>query len=317
MAKSHGADAVYEALGALRGQPPSPELRAEIAAALKHRSNVIVARAAELATQFKFAELCPEIVLAFERFSRDSDYPDAACIARLALARAALELRCPAEGLFLCGIRAAGDAALDLRILSAMGLVQVRYPGVMGELVDLLLDGRAGGRIGAVRALGATGREDAASVLRLKVHIGDLDPDVIAECFSAMLQVDASRSMAFVEQYLQEDNDAIRDGAALAIGASRHPSAVAILRRRFAARLHRGFRPTLLLAIATCRTGEAMDFLVGLIGDKPADIGAEAIAALALYRHDGALRKRVELAIEQNGSDQLSREYAARFGGSS
>jgi HEAT repeat protein len=314
MGKSRGADAAYEALGALRGQAPSPQVKAQIAAALKHRSNVIVARAAELASRFKFSDLCGELVEAFARFSREADYPDGACIAQTALARAALQLKCPAEGLFLSGIRQPGEAGLDLRILSAIGLVQVRYPDVMGELVDLLTDKLPPARVGAVRALGATGREDAAAVLRLKVHMGDIDPEVIGECFAAMLQVDAGGSMAFVERYLQGDDDSIRDGAALAIGASRHPSAVAILRRHFPPDSDRGFRSTLLLAIATCRTSEAMDFLISLVGDKPPDVGAEAIAALALYRHDSALRKRVELAVQNSGSDTLMREFAGRFG---
>jgi hypothetical protein len=314
MAKSRGADAVYEALAALKGQPASAQVRTQIAAALAHKSNVIVARAAELAGQFKFVELCSNLAEAFERFSRDPHFPDGGCIARTALARAALEIQSPAERLFLSGIRQPGESAADLRSLCALGLVQVRYNGVMGELVDLLMDAELAARIGAVRALGNTGREDAAAVLRLKVLTGDLDSDVIGECFIAMLQLDAARSMPFVERYLDTDEDAIRDGAALAIGASRHPTAAAVLCRHFTPAIARDFRPTLFLAIATCRTAEAIDFLVGVARDKPAAIGAQAIAALALYRHDKTLRNRLQQLLKDCRSDVLDREYADQFG---
>jgi hypothetical protein len=314
MAKSRSADAVYEALAALRGQPATPQAIAQISQALQNKSNVVVARAAELASQLKLTDLCSDLTEAFDRFCRDSKFPDGACIARTAVARAALELHCPAESLFLAGIHQLDRDAAELRAICALGLVQVRYRGVMNELVELLVDPIPTAQIGAVRAIANTGREDAAAVLRLKVLVGDRDADVIAECFAAMIQLDASGALPFVERYLDDEQQAVRDGAALAIGASRHPTAASVLCGRFHGAMDRDFRPTLLLAISTCRTAEAMDFLIDLIRDKPPQIGAEAIEALALYRHDANLRRRLEEAIQHCDSEILKREYGRRFG---
>ena len=324
MAKSRGADAMLETLAAIKHQSLSPQVRAQLAEALKSKFGFIVAKAAELARQFKFVDLYPELAAAFERFLHDPKFPDPGCAAKVAITRTALELDCPAEQLYLTGIRHVQmegsfgppvDVASELRGLCALGLVQIRHRGVMPLLVDLLMDDEPTAQIGAVRALASTGREDAALLLRLKVLAGDREPDVLAECFMAMLQLAPADSMPFVERYLDAPEDSLRDGAALAIGASRLSSAVAILCSRYSFSMDRDFRPTLLLALATCRSTEAIDFLVGLIASEAPPAAGEAVAALALYRHDATLRQRVEKAVADRNSDSLSREFAFRFGG--
>src|SRR4051812_18769366 len=100
MAKARGVDALYNRLAALKGQPPTPEARSQIAEALKSISNVVVEKAASLAAQMGFADLCPDLAAAFQRFMRDPNSPDRGCGAKIALARAAVDLKCPAESLF-------------------------------------------------------------------------------------------------------------------------------------------------------------------------------------------------------------------------
>ena len=47
-------------------------------------------------------------------------------------------------------------------------------------------------RIASAVALGAVGGEAAGLVLRLKVRLGDEDPDVVSECLGGLLAVDAA-----------------------------------------------------------------------------------------------------------------------------
>ncbi|HEY8665798.1 MAG TPA: hypothetical protein VIL86_03990 [Tepidisphaeraceae bacterium] len=319
MPKARGVNALFDRLAALKGKPASAESRTVIAEGLKSPANVVVEKAAKLAGELGFADLCGEFSAAFFRFMRDPKYVDRGCGAKIELARAAVDLKCPAEAMFLAGIRhvqmegPSYDAAAELRQLSALGLVQIRYPDVMNELVELLIDPVQQARIGAVRALGHTGREDAALLLRMKVLIGDRQQDVIAECFATMMELSAATQLAFVERYLDSEDVQIRDGAALAIGASRHPEAFEVLRQCFERNIDRWPQPTLLLALATCRTSAAMEFLMSLVtADRPA-VAVDAIAALALYRHDPNIQVKVYAAVRDCGSDMIKSQYSKHF----
>lgn len=319
MAKARGVDAVMEALAALKSQPASPEVGGQIGKALDSKVNFVVAKAADLARQFKFGELCPQLTAAFDRFMAE----DKGCAAKTAIAKAALELECGAEAVFVAGVRHVQmegsfggpvDVAAELRGLCALGLVQVRYRGMMNELVELLADREPQARTGAVRALANTGREDAALALRLKVLLGDREPDVMGECFSALLHIAPVESVSFVGRFLESPEDAVRDAAALALGASRQPASLELLKRLYVPGIDPRFRPTLFLAIATCRSPEAIEFLTSLVGEERPGAAAEAVAALGLYRHDAALRGRVAKAVKDVGSDMLAREFVKHFG---
>jgi len=316
MAKGRGVSALYDRLAALRREGPTPEARAVVAEGIANRSSVIVEKAAGLAAEFKFTDLCGEISEAFARFMRDPNYEDRGCGAKTALARAAVDLKCAAESLFLTGIRhfeggGGFDPAVELRQLCALGLVQIRHPEVMNELVRLLVDPIVQARIGAVRALAQTGREEAALVLRLKVLTGDLEADVISEAFLALMELSAERQIDFVANYLSSTDEQIHAGAALAIGAARRPKAFDVLREWFD-RNREQKQPAVLLAMATCRIPAAIDYLLGLV--KSERFGVDAVTALALYKHDQALAARVRVAVKDCGIETVKSAYAKHFG---
>jgi HEAT repeat protein len=316
MAKGRGVSALYDRLAALRREGATAEARAVVAEGLKNKSHVIVEKAAGMAADFKFSDLCGEISETFARFMCDPGYDDRGCGAKTALARAAVDLKCAAESLFLTGIRhfesgGGYDPAAELRQLCALGLVQTRHPEVMNELVRLLVDPIVQARIGAVRALAQTGREEAALVLRLKVLMGDIEADVIAEAFLALMELSAERQVDFVSSYLSSTDEQIHAGAALAIGAARRPKAFDVLREWFE-RNREQKQPQVLLAMATCRIPAAIDYLMGLV--KSERFGVDAVAALALYKHDPALAARVKTAAIDCGLEMVKSAYSKHFG---
>ncbi len=71
-------------------------------------------------------------------------------------------------------------------------------------------------------------------MLRLKVQIGDAEPQVIGECFGALLAIAAEYSLPFVAAYLHGKDEELQEYAALALGESRRPEALQLLRDAWA-----------------------------------------------------------------------------------
>ena len=63
-------------------------------------------------------------------------------------------------------------------------------------------------------ALGAVGSEAAGLVLRLKVRLGDKDPDVFSECLGGLLAVDATANLSIVTEFLDPTDPASCEAAA-------------------------------------------------------------------------------------------------------
>ena len=318
MAKSRGVEDVLDGLAAIRGKPVTPEGRVAIIRALSSKHNFVAAKAADVARELKVRDIGAELQQSFDRFLK-GDPRDKGCAATTAIARAALELECDVGQLFNAGIRhvqregpydAPSDAAAELRGLCALGLVMVRDPHMMEKVADLLADNAPTARIGAVRALAYSGREDAALVLRFKALTGDDEPDVIAECFTALFQLAPEPSLEFVAKFLDSSDEATRENAALAIGASRRPGALEVLRGHYSPRMWPGLRATLLLAIATVRSAGAVQFLLSVVEREKPDAAVDAVRALSIFRHDQELRDKLAAIVEERGDDRMRRALA-------
>ncbi|HEY8201729.1 MAG TPA: hypothetical protein VII47_10275, partial [Actinomycetota bacterium] len=72
-------------------------------------------------------------------------------------------------------------------------------------------------------------------------------------------------------------------------------------------------REALLLAVATLRREEALEFLLALLRDGPAEDAAGALAALALHRGDDALRARV-VEVASSRLEPRVQQALARLG---
>jgi hypothetical protein len=268
------------ALSDLRRDPHAPEARKELAKCLASKINLLAAKAARIAGEGKVDELAPQLVEAFTRFMIDPATSDRRCEAKLAIVKALEEIEYPSYEPFLRGIRhvqmepsfgASVDTAIELRAVSAIGLVRTNYHEVGVELVTLMADPARDARVGAVRAIAYWGTLAGALLLRFKILSGDPEPEVKGECFSGLLHIEGARALEFVAGYLDDDSEAIAEGAALALGESRRAEALEILKAH--ARSH--LRPTALLAIALLRNDEAVEYLRSLLPDPDAEKALE------------------------------------------
>src|SRR5262249_17630268 len=167
---------------------------------------------------------------------------DKGCTATTEIVGALYVLEHPATDVYLRGIRhvqlegAFGppvDNAAQLRGRCAMGLVTTHYADALYEVVALLVDSETEARMGAARALGCAGGEAAVLALRLKILTGDADPEVLGECFSGLVLCDAERSLGFIAQYMDDQDDAVAEAAILALGGSRLPRGSQELKNSF------------------------------------------------------------------------------------
>jgi HEAT repeat protein len=297
-------DDVLLRLREIREAPNTPEATEELRAVIRGRSSHAVAKAAEISGAAELGDLAPDLCAAFERFMKDPIKRDPGCRAKEAIADALQQIDAAEPEVFLAGIHhvqlepvygGRQDTAAGLRGAAARGLVRMNHPDAMLLLAELLADPEPPARTAAARAIGYHGGDQGLPLLRLKVLTGDSEIDVLGDCLLAMLQISPGSSIPFVERFLDEE-PALAEAAALALGESRAEAALPVLRSWWERTVDPRLAPTALLAIAMLRNDLAMEFLFGLIRQEPASIARHAIAAFEIYRTSDKVVEQVAAA---------------------
>ena len=195
----------------------------------------------------------------------------------------------------------------------ALGLARLSPPDVLTLLAELLADPEHGARTAAARALGCTGQAGAAPLLRFKALVGDDEPLVLAECLTSLLSLEQAAALPFVRRFLLPEDEPRGDAAALALGQSRLPEAVPLL-KDYADAPPRARRKAALVALAMLRRPEANDHLLEMVREAEPGLAALAVEALALSRHDSALHRQVAESVAARRSPVLSTALARAFG---
>jgi len=301
------AEKKLEVLNALNPAADRSVQNATIEKCLADKHCRVVARAATLAGERSLHERLPDLVSAYGRFLVEPIDQDPHCIAKQAIARALVSLECKDVKFFLEGIRyrqlepvwgGSADAAIDVRCSCAMGLVATGYSRAIQELTELLHDSEWRAREGAARAISCGNPREAEALLRLKVLVGDPEPEVIGECFTGLLSIAQEECLPFVAAYLSDDDDGVRDFAALALGESRHPRALEHLRTAWDGLYDtKGFRTVLIRAAALHRSEAAFDWLISIIAHGTPAHADVAVEALSVYERNTKLSERVQAAL--------------------
>jgi HEAT repeat protein len=321
MAKSRGVDAKLSRLKTLRSVAITPEVVAELRQSLGDPSNFVAAEAADIAGTRGVADLALDLVAAFDRFMIEPEKSDKLCRAKTAIVEALNKLEYDKPDVFLPGIRHVqepifgtdNDMAGSLRGNSAFGLVRINFRGVLILLADLLLDRDIKARTAAVQALGETGSPAALPLLRFKARIGDKDPGITGECLTALIHLEPIESLPFVTEFLHSGNEAIQEGAALALAESRRPEALQTLKDFWPQARHGASADVVLLAIAMSRLPAALDFLLEVLDDKNDTAALAALNALAIHRHNDQLRDRVAAMVAKRGDVALQTRFEKKF----
>jgi hypothetical protein len=312
-----------ERLNALRSIADDATVAKELKLHLSNRSNLVIAKAAQIARERGTTGLLQDLTGAFQKLMKDPQRLDKRCAALTEIALTLYEMDYQDSDAYLKGMRHVQmegsfgppiDVAAALRGICAQGLVRTAYPGALAEVVALLVDPWVPARVGAVRALATNGGEAGALVLRLKALMGDADVDVTAECFSGLLAGGQDSSLEFVAKYIDADDTEISEAAILALGGSRLPKAIDVLKDKLERTVQRPLRKTLLLALATSRDEGAINFLISLIESARADAASDVISALALHKNSERVRHEVNAAIERRGDRSLVEAFRREFG---
>jgi len=266
----------------------------------------VVARASEIAGDYQLTPLESCLAEAFGRFMLNPVKVDPGCLAKAAIADALYRMDAYQADLYLRGIGhvqmepvwgGREDTAAKLRGTCALALVRINYDHAMLELAQLLADPEPEARTSAARAIAYAGNvAEGEPLLRYKALIGDDNPQVLSDCFGALLQLAPDTSLAFVAGFLQREDAAVQSAAAVALGESHLVQAFPFLETAWEDAFEPELKKTLMLAMALLRQERALSFLLALVaeGNRP---GRHALEALNMYRGDTRIWPRVEAAI--------------------
>jgi hypothetical protein len=303
-----------ERLGQLCRKGGTPTVVAALRKALRDRVNLMVAKAAKLAGELHIEELLPDLLAAFDRLMEKPAERDPQCWGKNAIATALVSLDHRESARFLSGARhvqmepvwgGEADTAVTLRgicLLALPSCQDLRRDQVLRCLVDALTEREHTVRLEAVRAIAQMEGPEAPLLLRLKARVGDDESAVIGQAFDSLLRLEGAASLPFLAGFLQWKKEEVREEAALALGASRLPAAVDLLREALATARDPQFRDVLMRALSASRQPAAIDILLDLYRKgRPADSTA-ALAALELHRETPAIWSLVQIAMDSKAS---------------
>lgn len=233
MAKSRKLEELIEQVNQFRQDPTAEASLEGLRQILKSKYSVAIASATKLIGEAALSELTPDLVAAFARLIEKPIERDIGCTGKFRIAEALYKMGRSEADLFLQGIRhrqmepvwgGQEDAAPSLRGVCALGLVRMNYPDVMSELADLLADPIPLARAAAARAIAYSGSNQGVPLLRLRVKLGD-EPQVLADCFTALITLAPEASLPLVASFLDDANPQAGEMAALALGESRRAAA--------------------------------------------------------------------------------------------
>ena len=312
MAKRASLNRLLDDLAVVRNNPDSPPSREALTLALGTASTALVEKAARLIQELKLQGYAAHLVTAFQQMLTASD---PGCAARIAVVRALVDTHAGAEaapvyqrGLRVLQREGTVDVAGPLRGYCGLGLLDIRHADALVELTDLLADPEAPARVAAARGLASVGRGDLLLLLRLRLLAGDRSPEVIGECLTALLRLEPDRSLALALRFLDDEDGGVRDAAALSLGESRHPAALAELRRAFERQPDGETRRTILVAAGLLRGHEPVDWLMSVVENGPPDDALAALQSLRVHRRDPALPAHLRDIVANRKIDLLRRE---------
>jgi HEAT repeat protein len=322
MATRASLDDKLAALRELRGQALSAEQKVELRKRLGDRSNLVVAAAATIAGENALVELASDLEAAFDRFLANPLKDDKLCRAKIAVVQALDKMEHQDPDVFLRGARyvqlepvwgGTEDSAPPLRAAAVVALARAAGSSSLPLLVDALADPAKDVRIAAALALGAVGTEAAGLVLRLKVRVGDDDPDVLSECLGGLLAVDPKENLAIVIEFLEPSNAPTCEAAALALGKSRLPESLGPLTACWQRSHSPVLRQQLLLAIAILRRPAAIDYLMELAASEEEPTAIAALSALKIYMGDPRLCDRIAKLVHERESPTLQAWFVRHY----
>ncbi len=310
-------------LRSLRGQTISIEQKTGLRKRIGDRSNLVVAAAAAIAGENTLAELAKDLEAAFNRFLVNPVKDDKLCRAKIAIVQALDRMEHPDPDVFRKASRhvqlepvwgGVEDSASPLRAAALVSLRGSRVHSPCQPWRTPWPTPPETSGSGRPWRSGPSGRRGAGLILRLKVRLGDRDPDVLSECLGALLAVEPRTNLLLVSEFLKPADEAACEAAAMALGRSRLAEAFAPLRDCWERAHSSELKHHLLLCLAILRRPVALDFLADLVASGPVPDAIAALSALKIYKNDPRLRNRIAELVEGRESERFRAEFDRAFG---
>ena len=293
--------------------------------ALGDKINVIVARAAALVAKTQHNELVPDLSKAFDRMMINPVKSDPKCWAKEAIAKALKDLGHAESELFLKGVKHVQleatwggheDTASTLRSTCALAIMQctdLTREDKLWAVMPLLTEASPSSRKDGALALESLEGREAALLLRIKARMGDEDTTVSGQVFESLLHVEKDSAVSFVAEFLRYPNIELQQEAVLALGASRLPAAVAVLKET--CEKGRAFLDSEILfrALSISRNEDALEFLNGVVKDGRLREAMAALDALKIYRESSDVREKIARAVSNRQEPEIQREFQKLF----
>jgi hypothetical protein len=268
-----------------------------------------------MSAALEMRDLVPDLLRAYGRMFEDAVEKDPQCWAKNAIAQALVNLDYRESAPYVRGARHVQmepsyglpvDTAVALRGICLLALPpcsDLTRDEVLRFLVDGLCDTAHTVRIEAVRGLELMEGESAL-LLRLKARFGDEEVAVTGQVFDSLLTLERDRAIPFVAGYMKGETD-LRGEAALALGTSRLPAAVAVLRDAWESARGLEYRQVILRALSISRQDGAIEFLLGLVKAGRAADRKAAVEALELHRDSPDIKKLLDDAMEFHRKERM------------
>jgi HEAT repeat protein len=301
------------------------EATVALCAAIADRSNVVIAKAAKIAAELELHDLIPDLVRAFDRLFEKPVESDPQCWGKNAIAIALRDLGYQSAEPFVRGLRhiqmepvwgGREDTAQVLRAACCAALPQcadLTRDEVLRHLVDAFTDASDRVRVDAARSIEHMGGADCALLLRLKSRVGDKEAHVTGQVFESLLRLERDRALPFVAEFLDSLDDDVCAEAALALGSSRLPEALTILKGASKRARDWNRKQVFLRGISASRLPEAIEFLLDLLKSGRQAEAAQALDALALHRDSAGIMRMIEEAILSKGENGFQEQFRRLF----
>lgn len=270
MPKTSAIDSMLDELAAIRDRELTEDDKTLVRRRLGHRNSVVVARAAGCAAAHSLSDLVPLLVKRFDDFRKDGPRADKGCVAKLAIVKALDRLEHDRVEWFLEASRivqhepaygGSVDTAVQLRRQSLQAMATFPWFAVSRRLVEMLGDPSPIVRTAAVSALSGFEGREAENILLTKAVCGDDSDDVTGLCLRALLAFGTDQNLTLVLDRLTHADDAIKVEAAFAVAESCRDTGLPHLMDAFYDEEELSVRRSILLAISTMRSDEALEFV--------------------------------------------------------
>jgi hypothetical protein len=309
---------------ALRTITDDTALAAGLRKALSDRSNFVVAKAAAVAADRYATAVVPELLAAYDRFA-DAPANDPLVRAKVAIASALKELDVRDPAPFVRGLTyvqlegtwgGVEDRAGPLRAACAHALVACEIDTVplLTLLIERLVDNDARVRCEVVRAIAQAGGDESVLLLRLKALGGDTEPEVLGECFSALLDREPHASIAFVERFVADARVDVGVEAVSALAAARDPEALARIIALWSGEMPAELRRAIVFACGASRLAAAAEFLLAVVAESPGELAIAALRALSTSRFRDDVGARARAVAAASDDDGVAAAYQRAFG---